>query len=497
LKSLRHKKLLGLALGEKSLLAAELTAGQQPRVTRLAEMAYPAEATLSQPAELGAALARFLQDKQFTARAAVIGIPAKWLLVKTKEVPSAKSDVLANMLRLQAETEFSRELKDLVYDYSEAPVHQSAAGGEIAAPAQGGRSVLLLATPRKQIEWVQALCLAAKIRAVAVMPSALALGHSTGAADGQASEKETLVLTVGEGGSEMTAQRGHASSAIRHLRPLEPRSPFFSELRRTISTLPPVQNPRQLVLWDGAGLDADSLSEQLGLPVRGGNLRSLGVDPDPAGSNGQANKFAPAVALAMTGFRDNGPRVDFLHSRLAPPKERRIPRWTAAAVAAVVIAIAGAIYAYNDLQARQAQLATLQATVAAMQGQVDQAKQFVDKVDVAQGWHAGQPRYLECLRDLTQAIPEDGQTYATNLTLKEQAPPSGATGIAKYENTGILVGELDGKTTSRDRVISINDRMIHNPAFTNVILQGTTNIPRSSEVSFDITFTYNPAKWVP
>ena len=64
----------------------------------------------------GAALAEFLRQKQFTARHAVVGLPAKWLLVKTKEVPPADSKTASDLLRLQAEGDFSSELRDLVFE---------------------------------------------------------------------------------------------------------------------------------------------------------------------------------------------------------------------------------------------------------------------------------------------------------------------------------------------------------------------------------------------
>ena len=142
LKAARYNKVLGLAIGDRSIFAAEVStggggggggaggAGERPEARTLGEFTFPEGLSISSDATaIGAALAEFLREHKFTARTAVIGLPAKWLLVKTKEVPPADESVAADMLRLQAEGEFSSELKDLVFDYAGAPSTASAYDG--------------------------------------------------------------------------------------------------------------------------------------------------------------------------------------------------------------------------------------------------------------------------------------------------------------------------------------------------------------------------------
>ena len=105
-----------------------------------------------------------------------------------------------------------------------------------------------------------------------------------------------------------------------------------------------------MVLWDGAGLDAGNLEKQLGVTVRPGDLHSLGVDTSAAGINGQGAKFAAAVALAICAINETGPAIDFLHSRLAPPKQHRIPRWAYLAAGTALVLIVMGILGYSDLE---------------------------------------------------------------------------------------------------------------------------------------------------
>ncbi|HEX8913165.1 MAG TPA: hypothetical protein VF796_12470, partial [Humisphaera sp.] len=103
-----QNKVLGLAVGERSLVVAEASrAGGAPRVTLAGTFAYPPGVSLDTPADLGKALAAFLKDKGFGARHAAVGLPARWVLSKAKELPPSDAATAAEALRLQVEGEFS------------------------------------------------------------------------------------------------------------------------------------------------------------------------------------------------------------------------------------------------------------------------------------------------------------------------------------------------------------------------------------------------------
>jgi hypothetical protein len=487
LKPLHQKKVLGLAMGERSLMAAEVVAAEgRPQVKRLAELLYPEGISISQPAELAKALAHFLKDNHFSTRSAVIGIPLKWLVVKPKDVPPADDATVAQLLRLDAEAEFSTELKDLVYDFA----------GDAAA-GSASRTVLLAATPRKYVDCIESLCDGARLQPLAIMPSALALGTITGAS----LKRDVLVLAAGAAGSELSWQRQSTAAAMRSLRPALPQPPFVSELRRAFSTLGGADGRREMILWDGAGVDAASLGEQLGVNVQSGELQTLGVEASGAGINGQGNKFAAAVALALSAMDESRPGIDFLHSRLAPPRKHRIPRWGYLAGAAVVLFIAFGIYAYTDLNNTEQKVNALQSKISNQQKDVDAARDFVSKESLAQYWHGGDPRYLACMRDLDAFIPEDGQTYATNLEIKAETPPLNAgnnqPGAPAAGTAGerTLFATLQGHTPNLESVTALRDRMGRNPSvFKDIKIGPETKVPRTQEFLFSITFSYEPPK---
>jgi hypothetical protein len=474
-----HKKLLGLALGEKSLTVAEVIAGEKPQLRKVAEWVYPEGKSLQTPVELGTALVAFLKAEGFGSHHVIVGVPVKWLLVKSKEVPVVPTDTLESMLRLQAETEFSSELKDLVFDYT--------AGIKTGA----SQTVLLLATPRSHLDRVNQLCAAAGLTAAAVTSSALALGITTGTRV----KRPVLVLSSTDGASELTSQDGEASGAIRHMRSIEPMAPFVSELRRTVSTFAAAEGEREIVLWGAEPAEADALGKQLGWTVRAGKLPALGVDDSTVKTNGDGQKYAAAVALAVSAMSEAGTAVDFLHSRLAPPPPKRIERWMVVAAIAVVAIIVGSIYAYQYQQTQQQALDQLNAQVDAQKQPADNAKVFVDKVSLAKNWHAGDPRYLACLRDMTEAVPDDGGMYATSLSMKEIMPMGNT--ATPDPDVGKIQCQLDGKARDAGRPGELSDLLKNNKAFSSVSLTGTNYIPRERATSFTINFKYDPTKAAP
>lgn len=452
----------------------------------MGELVYPEGVSPASAEALGVLLADFLRENRFSARAAVIGLPARWLVVKPKEVPPADRETVTGMLRLAAEGEFPSDLKDLVYDY---------AGSLGAAEA---KTVLMVATPRKYVDAAVQLCQTARLDPVAVTSSAVALGEATG----RSMSKDALVLAVGPSGAEMTSQNGTASSAIRHLRAPSPQPPFVSDLRRALLTLSNGKPGRELILWDGAGLDARHLGDNLGVQVRSGDLPALGVNTPTTSANGEGRKYAAAVALGLAGIGLADESVDFLHSRLAPPKEQKVPSWAIWAVAGALLLIGLIVYGYTDIQNISAARDSLKSGLDKQKTEIATASAFVAKVSFAQAWYGGNPRYLACLRDLTTAMPEDNTTYATSLMLHEASHAASGQAISNVKeamkqlqgDTHALTGTLFGKTSDQERVNALLDRMQRVPSLSKVELVNSNANPRDRDVSFTINFIYTPPK---
>jgi Tfp pilus assembly PilM family ATPase len=181
-------KVLGLAVGQKSILVAEVSSkGGRFAVTRVGEFTFPDGIPLSNPEALGGAFKEFLKAKQFSARSAVMGLPAKRLLTRRKEVPPASPAVVASTLRMQTEAEFSAELDNLVIDY---------AGHASTAEAS---TVLVVATQRVGVDELSAMARAAGVKLHGITSTTAALGRATSRLPGG----DGLVLNLGSAGAEL------------------------------------------------------------------------------------------------------------------------------------------------------------------------------------------------------------------------------------------------------------------------------------------------------
>ena len=520
---LRGNKVLGLAIGERSVLACELSrAGSAVRATRMAEFEFPPGVSPDDAGQLGKALASFLRQQGFSARRTVIGLPLRWAVVKPKEVPPASPSTIAGLLLLQAEREFALEPQDLVFEYAGAPDPNAA------------RTVLLLAVQKRRVENAQAMAEAAGLTVRAVTLSAVALASETGRqlAHGGA------VLHVTPGAAELSIHHNGHPRVLRHLRAPQPAgastgatgtggttgvnigtgaanagagagatptaglgaagahvtpgaaetpaaayrfadgaTALTPELRQVLSLMP--QNgtaaPTELAVWDGVGLgDAKGRwTEILGVAVREPTFESIGVTvADGAGEN--PGRYATAVALALEALRGVTPVTDLLHSRLVHQKPARVGRWTVwAVVLGVTFALAIAAAAY-DLSRMRSEAADMKALLKTYDPDLKKAEESINRVTFAQGWTSQDPRALDLMYELTAAVTDGGGAWATGLVVQ----PDGR-------------GTLTGRASNDAAWGALLKRLRENRRFTDVQLGGTQPAGRgSTDINFTINFRY-------
>ena len=468
---LGKRKIVALAMAKGSITAVEAVAvNGSGRIRRWAEFPLPAADDLRQPAALGRALKRFLGDEGFSASHCVIGLAAGVVTARVLSLPPADEQALPQMLALMVEREFGGEHKDLAVDYL-------ADGG-----ADGNRSALLVAAPRKVLGDLAATAQAAGLTVEGVTPSALALCGAEGS-----TARSRLMLHVFADGAEIAFA---SNGSVRLLRPLSApvetgRSPaqwlgaLADELYRVVALLPPegtlgADASRELLIWDEHCLDEadrDELSVRLGLPA----VLCRQADPEPADHRPlrPGAQFSAAAIMALDAVGGQPRRIDLLHSRLAPARKAgrgRKAAWGGAAAAAAVIAVGLLLL---DWRSNRIQATRLEAELAGMKTQVTEARNVVSKVGYAREWFDRRPSYLDTLLDLAGAFPQEGTIWATGVTVKED----------------MRVG-LSGKAKSKSAVLDLLDRLRANPGLADVKQEYIQQSGRSvEEVAFAMSFT--------
>jgi Tfp pilus assembly PilM family ATPase len=457
----RNNKVIGIALFPGSLLIAELAemAGTCKLVASV-QFDYPEGLSLERPVELGQALAKSLNKARLGSRDVVIGLPARWLITRRKEVPPAAPAIAASTLRLSAETEFSSEPRDLAIDFA----------GQTSAAAAS--EVMLIGTNREIVDRCVAFARAAGFRLHAITATGAAMASLSGSDAG----KHAMVLSLMPSGAELVVQERGVPVQLRHIAlangQTQDPAALVSELRRTLAGLPQTSETRTLMLCGHSDLARAlpaAAQDRLGLSAKAPSLAKVVVNTPE-----EAQRFAPAIAVGLTQLADAPDTVDFLHSRLAPPPERKNRRpmvWAAMAAAVVILGVAGAFY---DLQRRTAHVASIKQQLAAMDPDIKKAKAAATRLGIARDWSSGKPRFLACLSTLTAVFPDEGSIWATSFNLRTD-----------------MVGQVSGKASGQPPVFALLDKLRDNKQFVDPkLVEMRDDNKTSREISFTISFTF-------
>ena len=467
-------KTLGLAVTEQGITAALVDSSSAGRtILRTAVVPFTDEISLNQPQALGMELKRVLSAQGMGGGRCVVGLAATWIAAREKMLPPSDDESLRGMLAIATEREFASGAGDLAFDYC-------------SMTTERGSQALLAAAPRQVIDSMLTAAKAAGLTVTAVTSSTLALA---GGSRGDILAGGRLVLCLQPGGVELAVHaaartnRGSVGpSGPRLLRHLPVRlgpatanlDSLCKELQRVMSLAAPshdAQGPREVLVWDSLGLQREtmeSIGRQLGLPVR---ICKLPADLENLGGSaaGQVdNKFAQAAALAASEAPAGS--MDFLHSRLAPPSVSRFGRRTlglAAAGVAVLLILAGVGL---DCYLQNSTVADLNKELDDLANPSKEARKQVDDFQFIRGWYDRRPEFLECLKEIANAFPQEARCWVTNLRTKED-----------------MQVELSVKAVNQEAALELLDRLKSSPRLANVTPMFIRNTnEKSSEVSFDV-----------
>ncbi len=470
------RRSVGLALGERGIVAAEVTGARGRReVVRVAELAFPEGLSWDDPQAVGAHLGQFLRERHVRGRV-VVGLPARWLVTAAHEVPPVGGASLAGMLRLAAEREFSLGSDEMACDYASAP------------PEGEAGTALLVGTTREQLGAVEAAARGAglKLRAVTSTGAALALAGSAPADLTAAAAPDGVeVVRVGRGGV----------TAIRYV-PLPGRDgapgAVAGALRLAVGSVPagPEGRSDRIALWGGAGAAGASLRGvcgELGLELDAEpGLALAGLAEASAEAGVPVGRAAPAAALAAAGLDGDLLPFDLVHSRLAARHALRLGRPVTWAAALLVTFLIAGWAVVSDRIARKEEIAELQSRLTEMAPSIEAAESVVESVRQARGWHDRRPAFLDSLVGVTLAFPENGSIWATSLAVREDTSDPDRPPAARS-----LLGALSGKATDERSVLAVLDALTAAGEFVNVnLLYVQETRGAGGDSAFAISFAY-------
>jgi hypothetical protein len=405
---------------------------EKSKVNKTAAFHLPPDVPLEKPESVGKAIGAFLHKQGFRSSQVVVGLPAKQLIAVERETPPSGVEEVKGVLRMAAERLAVSENQETVFDYV----------GNIQS-GKAGR-VLMVGALGQNIDRIQKYCDAAELEVQDITSSSLSLLVGSGDAPG--------ILILNRQGAEFVWRRQDLPRMLKHLNvPMQGDSLnialFASDLRRAVSLAPSEGIARKsILLWDGIGLSNEQireLSDKVGVPIQvAESFTPLGL----SGFNDAPGLFAQAAAVAMASGSVEGMPVNFLDTKLAPPKESRINQPLLLCGSAVALIILGMVFMFGFNKYKTSQLDQLTKKINGDKKSVDEAKKnFADYSYVKGYFLEGRPQIIKCLYAITEILATNGpdgkpdpNIWLTKFTIKE-------------DNKGEFDITISGKASSTQR----------------------------------------------
>jgi hypothetical protein len=466
----KPRRLIGLALEEGAILVADMRWEKDRFIVSKAKcFVFPEDISLMDPEKLGMSLGTFLQENGFAAKKAIVGIPAKWLMIREKVIPVSTKETVIGILKIYAEREFTLSPEELALDYTGAINYDKPSRLYLLAMMKSNLDRAILA-----VRWAG--------RDVLSVTASSAVLFSIMCSEMSAPVPRYL-LYLRKGYAELLERDGGQLVDIRHIqRDLKGETDaFITELRRILSCCqdsPAKEAADRILIWNASGDPYRNELKQLGesLPSNKKIMEpdNAFVDKLSLTAGEDSHRMAAAIMLGR-GFNNADPfYLDFLNSHMHV-KHSMIKRnqilWAAALTTGIMIVFLTMLLVWR---ADKRDVSELKAKLSGMTADIESAKQMIQKVNIAAGWYSERPRILECLTELTTIFPEEGSIWVTNLALTEE-----------------MNGVVSGRARDEKSVIDILDKLKGNSLFSNVqmiYLQDNGKI--SGEVSFSMNFYY-------
>ncbi len=461
--TLKGKTFLGIALGEETFLISELSLkGRTYYMRQTAEWRLPEG--VSEAESIGNSFQVFLSSRRISTSSPVfIGVPAKWILAKEKKVPRLDNETLSNLLRLEAEKDFSLSADELVLDYVKNEGKDTA-----------GDSVLLLAISRNRMEFISRVAKNAGLKMAAVVPFSLAIGSN------YAVGQDFVLLYLGRETAEFTLYSGGAPVILKHLGvftqhktgeeklSLNRLVSISEEIKRILMFLPDDENcslPSEITVWDDYGLtkqEEETLEKVLPLHCK--------ITRQPSGDTNSSNRitFGAPTALARYGGNRSGLPVNFLHSHLVVHKKFRWQKMIVRAAMIFTLIAFAVVAGMLDLHKKEQKVAEIKEQLARLSPELERAKEMLDYIACLRTWQGQKMTFLECLREVTLAFPSGGGIWVTSIAIRDD-----------------MRGLVSGKSVDSKTVLELVDKIKQNKSFSDVNL---LYIRQSSGSSQDIVY---------
>jgi len=361
-------------------------------------------------------------------------------------VPPATDDELPALVRFQAMQHFAAFGDDWTLDFV-----------PIDAGTDAGRNVLAAAISAKLVQQIEQTCLAAGLTPRRLIMRPFAAASLLRRHDPDSEHRVRLMVDLLTDEADLTVMVDRTVVFIRTVRlPGHADSPdsssvLLGEIRRTMAA---AQNQLggqrvQLVVLSGTGEEHAALKslveEDLSLPVQlfdpfAGLRLSRELRSHPPDAPG---RFAPLLGLLIDEAAGNDHAIDFLHPRRKPepPSRRRTFILAGAAVAAVLLFVAGLVsLQFARLHWKQT---SLTGQFESLEKKSEAADEQISRAAEIDQWTRSDVTWLDELRELSLEFPPADDAIVTQMQIGSRSKGGGNIAMEGFVRSSEVIDKME------------------------------------------------------
>jgi hypothetical protein len=369
--------------------------------------------------QIGGRLAAAMTEPLTGKVTTIVGAGRDQVQMKLLSLPPAPADELPDMVRFQAEREFTTLGGEAALDFI-----------PLAGDAQTPHQVLAVALSPAGVTEVRELCQALELEPDRIVLRACAAGAAANRAGIIGDDKIALVINPLTDEADLTVQSGEQVHLMRTVRLPDPsqaearRRALLGEIRRTVAAARQqlADRPVELVVLCGnasAPDRASGLAEELEIPV----AMFDATESAPAGMtlhgvpSESLARFAAVIGMALTEADRRAPIVDFVNVRRKAEPQRFTRTHALAAAAAAVVLLAFLAHWWTNSARISRELAKVQSEIQTLEPGRKQYETITANADAIDAWLATDVNWLDEMEQFGRKLrpqPFSSKEYPVN-----------------------------------------------------------------------------------
>jgi Tfp pilus assembly protein PilN len=364
---------------------------------------------------LAAAISQPLEGKITT----IVGASRDQVQMKLLSLPPAPPDELPDLVRFQAEREFTALGEDAALDFI-----------PLAGDAQTQHQVLAVALSPAGLTEVRELCQGLNFEPDRIVLRACAAGAAASRAGVIAADKIALVVNPLTDEADLTVQSGEQVHLMRTVRLPDPtqvegrQRALVGEIRRTVAAARQQLADRavELVVLCGNASAPDragSLADEIDIPA----VQFDATESAPAGitSHGlpaeSLARFAAVLGMALPEADRRAPIVDFANVRRRAEPQRFTRTHVLAAAAAAVVVLGTALHFWSNTASIANELAEVQSEIQSLAPSKEQYDKITAHAEAVEDWLDTDVNWLDEMEQFGRRLrpqPFSAKDYPVN-----------------------------------------------------------------------------------